>query len=201
MNMYDRQIKTSRIVKGVSCRNVGCHVSVELAEPDRDKEQQRIRREAEKAVEQRMAEKVDKIEEHYRTLTAKMQQRWSKTLIEMQEEVKRQLVELSIKIAEKILDRELPDGEMLKKILEETLAPVSDLQGVRVRMSPVDAKIMQGAAKNGAERWQRVEVLEDNALKRGDVLIESRNGYFDGSIHERLSYLAEALLSYNGAKG
>jgi flagellar biosynthesis/type III secretory pathway protein FliH len=35
--------------------------------------------------------------------------------------------------------------------------------------------------------------VEDSELKPGDVVVESRNGIFDGRLSMRLSQLAEAL--------
>ena len=197
MNTYDRLIKSRRVIKGVSCRNIGCQVMEHEVPRDGEAELLKLRAEAEAAAKRQLAAQLDEQKRQFSDLMAKTCKQWDQTLEVMQEQIKQQLLELSIKIAQVIVGRELPDTEMIQRIMEETLAPVSDLQGVRVRLSPADMALVSSESQFSA-RWQRVEMIEDSSLKAGDVVIESRNGYFDGSISERLACLAEALLANNG---
>lgn len=101
-----------------------------------------------------------------------------------------QIVELAVRVAEAVVRRNLPDVDMLKSVIRETLDPIMDLHGVRVRLSSHDADLLAGSAPTGMER---VEVVRDAGLDSGDVIVESRNGYFDATLSERLSLLGQHL--------
>ncbi|OVE76273.1 hypothetical protein BVX97_01520 [bacterium E08(2017)] len=106
-----------------------------------------------------------------------------------------ELLDLSVKIAEIIVRRELPDRDMLKGIIRETLAPMTDLQGARVRLSAEEAAEAKQAREEGNDSTIRagIEIVADENLKPGDVLIESRNGCFDAQIEERLELIREKI--------
>jgi len=106
-----------------------------------------------------------------------------------------QLIELSVHIAEAIIRQKLPDREMLKGVIEEVLSPITDIQGVRIRMNEADAIDIKAlrAEKQGMSVIDNIEIVADKSLSQGDVMIESRNGYFDARVSERLSLLEDHL--------
>lgn len=155
---------------------------------DRD----RIRREAEEAAEQRMRRQLDATRLAQQQLWTRFQKELEQTLKGLQEDIKRQLIEMSIRISEILLCHELPDADMVRSILTEVLSPISDLQGVRVRV-PRGAMGMLTGDADTPRAHPGVECVEDPELKPGDVLVESRNGVFDGRLSMRLNQLAQAL--------
>ncbi len=113
-----------------------------------------------------------------------------------EDQIREQLIGMSLRIAEIILKRELPDSQMIRDLILETLEPVTDLQGAKIRLHPADADVLLKTreARDGTERLpDRLEIVADKDLRPGDALIESRNGYFDARLGERLALLKERL--------
>ena len=169
--------------------------SLEAAAKAAAEQQQRVN----DLVQQRVTEAVTK---EINTIQAAEQQRrqaletaWDETVRTLKNEIQKQILDMSVQIAEIIIQRELPDREMLRTLLEETLAPVSDLQGVRVRMAPTDCPKSDNNTDQIGAQWRSIEWIEDPALAPGDVIVESRNGIFDARIKERLARLREAIAS------
>ena len=115
---------------------------------------------------------------------------------QIETQIARQLIDLSVKIAEILVRREMPDRIMVKGVIEEVLAPVSDLQGAKVRVCPADRELLLTAQQDSGRQdlASRLEIVADASLQPGDVLIESKNGYFDARISERLKVLQEKLM-------
>jgi flagellar biosynthesis/type III secretory pathway protein FliH len=114
----------------------------------------------------------------------------------MRSEIEVQVVEMGLKLAEIILRHQLPDREMLEKLIRETLDPMSDLRGVRIRVSPSEATGLKDSSKAASlcpSLSEQVEIVADGTLLNGDMLIESRNGIFNARLKERLSLLNEKL--------
>jgi flagellar biosynthesis/type III secretory pathway protein FliH len=157
---------------------------------------ERIRREvfeeAEKKWELRFAEEKEK----NRKLWAALDSSFEIFMKQVEAQIARQLIDLSVKLAEIIIRRELPDRTMVKDVIGEILAPVSDLQGAKVRVNPGDHDILMKARQESGRQdlTARLEIVADDSLMPGDVLIESKNGYFDARISERLKLLQEKLM-------
>lgn len=116
----------------------------------------------------------------------------------MRDEIETRVVEMGLKLAEIVLRHQLPDRVMLENLIRETLQPVSDLRGIRIRVSPAEAQAqtLKNAVGSG---WpspalsEQVELTADPALSDGDLVIESRSGIFDARLKERLALLSEKL--------
>jgi flagellar biosynthesis/type III secretory pathway protein FliH len=127
---------------------------------------------------------------------AVFEQRLEELLKSMEKQIAEQLISVSIGVAETILRHAMPDQAMLGEVIRETLAPISDLQGVKVRMNPLDAAKIIARRNETADvpsMYDRIEIVADPSLATGDVMMESRNGYFDARIKERLALLEERL--------
>ncbi|MEI6808166.1 MAG: FliH/SctL family protein [bacterium] len=115
---------------------------------------------------------------------------------ELKREIEQQVLEMGLKLAEIVLRHKLPYREMLASLIRDTLGPVSDLQGVRVRVSLAEAESLRTSGSCGLPHTvvsEQVVVVADAALSDGDLIIESRNGIFDGRLNERLSLLKDKL--------
>ena len=155
-----------------------------------------LRSELRAGMEQELEEKLAECREKQRELWSALEINFHKYTKSCEQTISAQLIDLALRIAEVILQHELPDRDMIKGIIQKTLEPLSDLQGVRVHMCPEDARDIKVARENNnAEDITRlVEVVSDTSLKSGDVFIESRNGFFDARIAERLKILKQKLV-------
>jgi flagellar biosynthesis/type III secretory pathway protein FliH len=105
-----------------------------------------------------------------------------------------QMIEVSLRIAEMIIRTRLPDREMVEEVIKSTLAPIMDLQGVRVKLCASDAAMINESSKEDISRaLKQVEIVVDAKLKEGDVFVESANGYFNAKVDERLKLLEVQL--------
>jgi flagellar assembly protein FliH len=170
----------------------GCVITEHREPTPTESEQSRILKAAEKLAEEISARKVTALKKAESERWSAFEAAWEKTLRLLQADIQEQLIEMSMALAERILQSHLPNAEMLRRVIEETLAPISDLQGIRVRMSPADIDAAR-QGKIGMASSRYIEWVADPALSPGDVITESRNGIFDGRIKERLAVLTEAL--------
>jgi flagellar biosynthesis/type III secretory pathway protein FliH len=107
-----------------------------------------------------------------------------------------QVVNMGLRLAEVVLRHQLPDRAMLENLIRETLNPISDLRGVRVRVSAAELAALKNPAPAELPKppfLDQVEVVADPILSDGDLMIESRNGIFDARLSERLVVLADKL--------
>lgn len=184
----------STINAGVSpsIRYQGCTIIENRPPPPQESEAARIQKAAEKLAQEMIAKKIQSLQAEQRKRWAAFESAWEKTVRGLQADIQHQLIEMSMAVAERILHTQLPNVDMLRSVLEDTLAPISNLQGIRVRLSPSDLQAIEQGDTTPTHS-QYIEWIADPSLSPGDVITESRNGIFDGRIKERLAVLAEAL--------
>ena len=168
MNTYDSAAARNRGAPPVSFRARGCV----LMEESREAEELAARKEA--------AEIKDRLE---REQIRRAAEEAAEKRLQAQLEAMRQ--------AQQKLWTQF-HAEMLRNIMQEVLSPISDLQGVRVRVAKGTLHLLTGDADIPLQH-PGIECVEDPELKTGDVVVESRNGIFDGRLRLRLEQLAEAL--------
>jgi flagellar biosynthesis/type III secretory pathway protein FliH len=110
----------------------------------------------------------------------------------LREEISERVIELSVRIAEIILHHTLPDHQMISELIKQTLTPISDLQGVRIRMNSLDVEKLKTSIASPV-LLERIDLVSDPTLAAGDVIVESKNGIFDARIEQRLKLLEEKL--------
>jgi flagellar biosynthesis/type III secretory pathway protein FliH len=122
---------------------------------------------------------------------------------EMERAAMRELTSLSIRVAELIIRRELPDADMLRDVVQRTLAPLTDLRGTRVRMNPADATLLGNSQGSGhlLDNSGRIELVPDPTLAQGDITLETPVGFFDARIAERLKLIETQILERAAAAG
>jgi flagellar assembly protein FliH len=101
-----------------------------------------------------------------------------------------QVVELALAIAEKVIAREARiDPELILNVVRSALSEVNDVSELRIRVNPDDVPLLDN-------RWQemlprsiaeRSELVADELVDRGGVLVESRIGYVDSQLKTRLN--------------
>jgi flagellar biosynthesis/type III secretory pathway protein FliH len=101
-----------------------------------------------------------------------------------------QVVELALAIAEKVIAREASiDPELILNVVRSALSEVNDVSELRIRVNPEDVPLLDN-------RWQemlprsvaeRSELVADELVDRGGVLVETRIGYVDSQLKTRLN--------------
>ncbi len=204
MNTCDSAAARNRSSAPVSFRARGCVLMEEPREVEElaakkeavelkeRAEREQIRRAAEEAAEKRLQTQLEAMRQAQRKMWTQFHAEMGKTLKELEADIKRQLIGMTIRTTEILLCHKLPDAEMVRNIMQEVLSPISDLQGVRVRVAKGTLHLLTGDADLPLQH-PGIECVEDPELKSGDVVVESRNGIFDGRLRLRLEQLAEAL--------
>lgn len=113
----------------------------------------------------------------------------------VEKKVGEQVVNLGVQLAEAILRHQLPDREMLKDILRETLGRITDMEGIKVRMRPEEAELLREMLEEPgfSSLAGRIVILPDASLEPGDILIENGFGCFDARMSQRLELLKARL--------
>jgi flagellar biosynthesis/type III secretory pathway protein FliH len=103
-----------------------------------------------------------------------------------------EVVELALAIAEKVIAREARiDPEIVLNVVRSALTEVHDSTELRIRVHPDDMPLLE-------TRWQemlprsvaeRSELVADDLVERGGVLVETRIGYADSQLKSRLSQI------------
>ena len=204
MNTCDSAMARPRPGAPVSFRARGCVLledpagsaeitaKKEAAELKDKLERDRIRREAEAVAEQKMRVELDAIRREQSRLWTRLNEEFATTLKQLESDIQRQLIEMTVRTTEILLCHALPDADMVRSIMTEVLSPISDLHGVRVRVARDTLHLLTGDP-DSPPLHPGIECVEDPELKPGDVVVESRNGIFDGRLQLRLDQLAEAL--------
>jgi flagellar biosynthesis/type III secretory pathway protein FliH len=162
----------------------------ERHQQDLDEAREAVRLEERKRYDDQLATLRDRQKE----LLLKMTGEFDGLCQAMKREIGEELLELSLRLAEVVLQHTLPDRAMMEQVIRETLEPISDLQGAKLRLSPQDVELFgeeQGALP--VMFSDKVELVPDAALSPGDLLVESRNGYFNARLEERMVLLRERL--------
>ena len=156
---------------------------------------EKARREAVSATETRWRAEVARLREQDQKLWGNVEARFQEFMTSAEREIGEQLIRVAIRLAGAIVRREVPDQAMLEDVIRKTLSPLSDLQGAKIRMHPADAERFKATRdqRTVPSIADRLEIVPDDALEPGDVVMESRNGYFDGRLEQRLKLLEEKL--------
>jgi len=194
MNTFEAKAKGMFGAGATAIRARGCVVTEECVEDPREQELRAHKQYMEGEIEKRSRMEADTLQATQRKRCDQCAREMDRLFQSMESDIRTQLIGLALHISEVILHRELPDPDMLRRVLREALEPISDFQGVRVRLAPVDAALLRGqAAGDGIPNARGIEWVTDPDLATGDVLVESRNGLFDGRLRQRLDTLAEAM--------
>ena len=115
----------------------------------------------------------------------------------LEAQMKDEIVALAFKAAESIVEVEAARRDPSAEALRKALSPLLNLQGVRVKLNPGSLDGLPKQAPGG------LTLVADPHLKKGEVAVESPQGFIDGGIKARLEVLKEALLKslQEGAKG
>lgn len=96
------------------------------------------------------------------------------------------LVKLAIAIAQRVLHREITtDPEAILGLVKAALQRVEAREVLRVRVHPEDARTLETClADLGLP--EKIEVVADQGLERGGVILETSRGYLEASVNTQL---------------
>jgi flagellar assembly protein FliH len=107
-----------------------------------------------------------------------------------------QVVELALTVAEKVIAREARvDPEIVLNVARSALSEVHDATELRIRANPDDIALLE-------TRWQEMlprsvaaksELIADDLVERGGVVVETRIGYADSQLKTRLNQVVNAF--------
>jgi len=128
-----------------------------------------------------------------------MLERLSRSLAEMaslrgrmRREAEKDLVKLSIAIARRVLHRELTlDPASIEGLIKVALEKLESHELCRARVHPDQEQIVRGLLDRLGQA--KVEMVADNALSPGDVLLDTANGTIDASVDAQLREIERGL--------
>ncbi len=127
-------------------------------------------------------------------LSQQIPETFSKALIEIENNVESELCNVAFQIAEIIITRELKDPQsIIQNIIKETLSPVCSYNDIKLKLSTTDATLIKKIKFDNYS--PNIEILGENSLIPGDVIVESPQGIIDGKISSRIEVLREFLIN------
>ncbi|MEQ8317444.1 MAG: FliH/SctL family protein [Phycisphaerales bacterium] len=113
-------------------------------------------------------------------------------------EAERGVVSLAVKLGERVAKRAIEvDEQAAARQLGEAIGLAMRPGRLRVRVSPTDARAVREAMPAFADRLGEsasVELVEDEALSHGSVIVEADESRIDGTIETQLERIVGALL-------
>jgi flagellar assembly protein FliH len=120
-----------------------------------------------------------------------------KEIIEKSEE---QIVKLAVAIAEKILNQEITTRkEIILDVLKGALKNVSETEGMKIRLNPLDFRYMMEVKKDFLQSFDGVRNIvfeEDSSIRKGGAVIETMFGEVDARLENQLKEIKIALLNH-----
>ena len=101
-------------------------------------------------------------------------------------DAEKDLLKLSITIARRVLHRELTiDPESIEGLIKVALEKLQSRDLFRVRVHPDQEPAIRASLERFSNS-QKIEVVPDPSLQRGDVLFETAQGVLDASVDSQL---------------
>lgn len=109
------------------------------------------------------------------------------------EQARSDALEVGLMVARRILERELSTSvESLFAVIKSAIRKAGEARVTVVRLNPGDLKRLQ-AAPEGALTLGRVDLVADEQLRPGDVMVDADQQVIDGRLSTRLVEAARAL--------
>ena len=104
----------------------------------------------------------------------------------LRQDAEQDLVKLAIATAQRVLHREITtDPEAILGLVKAALQRVEAREVLRIRVHPEDARILETClADLGLP--EKIEVMADQGLERGGMILETARGYLDASVNTQL---------------
>jgi len=192
-----RTISLAPNVRGFAPEGTVCRAAGPDPEELRLREMQTVREEAAREAEKQYNGRLQALRAAHEERCTLCGERFESFLDDMKKETGHKVIELALELTEAIVRHRLPDVAMIREVLVQTLEPIADLQGAKVRLAAADARAVEsgdGLCSLPTMISDAIEIVPDSTLDQGDIVIESRNGCFDARLGRRLEMLRERLL-------
>jgi len=106
--------------------------------------------------------------------------------------IEKELISVALDIAKEVIQKEVSENskEIAYNLAKSLMEEIKDATKIQIKVNPKDAKYLK-------ENLQNVEIIEDNAVKEGGVVILSDIGNIDVQILQRFKAIKEAVLEGN----
>jgi len=138
---------------------------------------------------QKCAKEIDETKKFYEDSIKKLEQ-ISEIFNKKLDSIEKELISVALDIANEVIQKELSENskEVALSLAKSLMQDLKDASTVKVKVNPKDAEYLKDNIKG-------VEIIPDEAVKVGGVVIMSDIGNIDGEIEERFQAVKEAVLN------
>jgi flagellar assembly protein FliH len=106
--------------------------------------------------------------------------------------LEKELISVALDIAKEVIQKEISEDskEIALNLAKALMDDIKDATKITIKVNPKDVKYLK-------ENLQNVEIVEDDAVKEGGVVILSDVGNIDAQILQRFKAIKEAILEGN----
>ena len=106
------------------------------------------------------------------------------------EDIEKELVAVALDIANEVLQKEVREDSknIALSLAKSLLNDIKEASKVAIKVNPEDAEFLK-------ENIKDMEIIPDEAVKKGGIVILSDVGNIDGDIEERFNAVKEAILN------
>ncbi|GAB6073740.1 flagellar assembly protein FliH [Nautilia lithotrophica] len=104
--------------------------------------------------------------------------------------IEKELISVALDIAKEVIQKEVSENskEIAYNLAKSLMEDIKDATKIQIKVNPKDAKYLK------EQNLQNVEIIEDEAVKEGGVVILSDIGNIDAQILQRFKAIKEAVL-------
>jgi flagellar assembly protein FliH len=104
--------------------------------------------------------------------------------------IEKELISVALDIAKEVIQKEVSENskEIALSLAKALMEDIKDATKITIKVNPKDAKYLK------EQNLQNVEIVEDDAVKEGGVVILSDIGNIDAQILQRFKAIKEAIL-------
>jgi flagellar assembly protein FliH len=104
--------------------------------------------------------------------------------------IEKELISVALDIAKEVIQKEVSvnSKEIAYNLAKALMEDIKDATKIQIKVNPKDAKYLK------EQNLQNVEIIEDEAVKEGGVVIISDIGNIDAEILQRFKAIKEAVL-------
>ena len=106
--------------------------------------------------------------------------------------IEKELISVALDIAKEVIQKEVSENsqEIAYNLAKSLMEDIKDATKIKLKVNPKDAEFLKG-------KFENVEIVEDDAVKEGGVVVVSDIGNIDAQILERFKTIKEAVLEGN----
>jgi len=107
--------------------------------------------------------------------------------------IEKELISVALDIAKEVIQKEVSENskEIAYNLAKALMEDIKEATKIQIKVNPKDAKYLK------EQNLQNVEIIEDDAVKEGGVVIISDIGNIDAQILQRFKAIKEAVMEGN----